>query len=247
MRTLPILFSGSMVRAILREIEQPGTGKTQTRRVITQPFMDGYYDGAVDCTFVPAPASNISPYFRFSASAVGGGAIRTEIRELRYQVGDSLWVREAHYLTDDGHRDQSVYAADTETVADHLRQMDDLERRYPTADWSRHRRLRPSLHMPRWASRLTLIVTDVRVQRLQDISRFDAMAEGIQQFGRFFAAEAQQDWDDAALDQREAFGALWESINASRGFGWDTNPWVVAITFRPHLINIDAYLERNPA
>jgi hypothetical protein len=87
---------------------------------------------------------------------------------------------------------------------------------------------RPSIHMPRWASRILLEVTDVRVQRLQDISETDAIAEGIvaQEFASpdkfaFVLSRAQ-----------ELFVDLWDSINGPRGFGWSANPWVWAITFR---------------
>jgi hypothetical protein len=231
MADLPILFSTPMVRAILREIERPGTGKTQTRRVITQPFLDGYYEGEIDCTFVPAPASNITPCFRFSAPAVGGGAIRTEVHELRYQVGDRLYVRE-HW------RAWSQYdrisprdipaAADVQYVADD-----------PLSPWDS--RFRQAMHMPRWASRLTLTVTDVRVQRLQEISPEDCRAEGHPT--EWQMSSNREVHDDAA---RDWFADLWDSINGDRpGLAWKYNPWVAAISFRPHLINIDTYLERN--
>ena len=82
--------------------------------------------------------------------------------------------------------------------------------------------------MPRWASRLTLTVTDVRVQRLQEISE---EAEGPHQ---------HPCWpDEYYVSWQEAFRHLWDSINAKRGFGWDANPWVVALTFTVHQRNID--------
>lgn len=80
--------------------------------------------------------------------------------------------------------------------------------------------------MPRWASRLTLIVTDVRVQRLQDISRGDAMGEGCP-----FQNMADGD------DPREWFRALWNSLHGPDA--WDANPWVCALTFTVHRCNID--------
>lgn len=84
-------------------------------------------------------------------------------------------------------------------------------------------RWRPPTSMPRWASRLTLEITDIRVERVQDISDADAFAEGIQRA----VDEGQRD-DGSA---RGAFRTLWDSINAKRGFGWDSNPWVWAISF----------------
>jgi protein gp37 len=86
------------------------------------------------------------------------------------------------------------------------------------ADWS------PSIFMPRWASRITLEVTGVRVERLQDISDQDAIAEGIEDIG--------------AGDLRGMYAVLWSSINDKRGFGWASNPWVWIIEFirkTPHL------------
>ena len=79
--------------------------------------------------------------------------------------------------------------------------------------------------MPRWASRLTLIVTDVRVQRLQDITVEDALAEGVQK-------------TDEYLDMpRMAFRALWDSLHGPGA--WNDNPWVCALTFDVHRRNID--------
>lgn len=89
-------------------------------------------------------------------------------------------------------------------------------------------------NQPRWASRITLNVTDVRVQRVQDISEADAISEGI-----------TDDWppefdstDDKA-PYREAFRHLWDSINEARGYGWAANPWVAAYTFTAEMRNID--------
>lgn len=111
-------------------------------------------------------------------------------------------------------------------------------------------RKRPAMFMPRWASRITLTVTEVRVQRLQDISEEDAKAEGLEsqldgdadEFGRplvfeYFRAADFLPWN---RDPVEAYADLWDHLNYSRGFAWETNPWVVAYSFKPELINIDA-------
>jgi hypothetical protein len=82
---------------------------------------------------------------------------------------------------------------------------------------------RPSIFMHRCASRITLEITDVRVERLQEISEADAIAEG-------FAADpipGTPDWT-----ARRAFRNLWETLNAPRGFGWDVNPWVWVVSFK---------------
>lgn len=99
------------------------------------------------------------------------------------------------------------------------------------------------IHMPRWASRLTLIVTDVRVQRLQDISEADAVAEGIEQArsGRFYdptmSKSAAAHLGGMFYGPRPAFEALWNSIHGPDA--WAANPWVAAISFETHKCNID--------
>ena len=87
--------------------------------------------------------------------------------------------------------------------------------------------------MPRWASRLTLVVTDVRVQRLQGISGPDAKAEGVSSL----LSGTERLGPNGSY--RSNFKDLWNSINESRGFGWDANPWVVAVTYETHHCNID--------
>ena len=92
---------------------------------------------------------------------------------------------------------------------------------------------------------MTLTVTDVRVQRLHDISEADAGAEGIerdQETGAFWGADGAGVVPGCTArftHARHAFANLWDSINAKRGHGWHTNPWVVATTFTVHHCNID--------
>jgi hypothetical protein len=89
------------------------------------------------------------------------------------------------------------------------------------------------IHMPRWASRLTLTVTDVRVQRVQEISEADAKVEGVEQ------PKVGTARNTVYLSHRSGFRDLWDIINAKRGFGWDVNPWVAALTFTVERRNID--------
>jgi len=91
--------------------------------------------------------------------------------------------------------------------------------------------------MPRWASRLSLKVTDVRVQRVQEISEGDAEAEGVSAIGADNAPEELSDFRSFVW----AFHQLWDSLNDKRSFGWDMNPWVVAITFEVHHCNVDQF------
>lgn len=239
-----ILFSAPMVRALL------DGRKTQTRRALNpQPY----------------PLEGRPGYW--NASGVVGGRICISDRALldlhhKPTDGDRLWVREAHYLTDDGDYEQAVCAVDADAVAEHLATVERLEVSHPTVDWSRHKRLRPGIHMPRWASRLTLTVTDVRVQRLQEISEADARAEGVPSttvmslrdydHGCVLAAFADSDLVfaeeeferggmDGGFDRsaRKIFSHIWDRINAARGFGWNTNPFVVAVSFTVQRHNID--------
>lgn len=153
---------------------------------------------------------------------------------LRYAVGDRLWVRET---IDMGHTGYVIctctYQADGTPV--------DLR---PAPFWAgdQTRKLIPSIHTPRWASRLTLTVTEVRVQRLQDISEADAAAEGAYRgkaSGRYadnysMMAIAGQ-W---FASSRSWYADLWDRINGAGS--WEANPWVAAYTFTVEPRNIDA-------
>jgi len=86
-------------------------------------------------------------------------------------------------------------------------------------------RWRSPIHMPRWASRILLEVTDVRVERVQEIGEADAECEGV---GWDCCGEGEND----PRTPREAFCGLWDSINAKRGYSWKSNPWIWAITFK---------------
>lgn len=113
---------------------------------------------------------------------------------------------------------------------------------HPCVHW------KPSIHMPRWAARIILEVTDVRVERVQDITEEDAKAEGLSALskdgGRLWKygipdrdkLPGNDDdgwhWTEWDADPRVAFRKLWDSINDARGFGWAPNPWVWAITFK---------------
>ena len=217
-----ILFSGPMVRALL------DGRKTQTRRIIKpQPFASGYYDGEIEINVIPAN-DQYPKVFRFNANAVGVGAILEEVFKPRINAGDRLWARETwqglsfgDYQPTKSSLCEVRYAA-TDPCAD----LDAEARGYP---W------RPSIFMPRWASRLTLIVTDVRVERLQDISDADSIAEGVEQSAKFPGRYLTPAGDYAV--PKVAYQRLWENINGKGA--WDANPWVAAYTFSVIKQNID--------
>ncbi|GHE88567.1 phage-like protein [Aliiroseovarius zhejiangensis] len=234
----PIIFSAPMIRAILEG------RKTQTRRVMTlsNTLMNGdawsTYDREQTWDWVgawvdpgPSPAGNPGPYLKLPFLAGDDATLSGCVMRVypKIQPGTRLWVREAHYLTDDGESEYAVYAADQGDVDEHLANMQATMASWPNIDWSKHLRLRPSIHMPRWASRLTLVVDDVRVQRLQDISEADAIAEGCPGFVSHDGEYGEP--------PREDFHDLWNSINGPDA--WDANPWVFALTFTPHNTNID--------
>jgi len=85
-------------------------------------------------------------------------------------------------------------------------------------------KLRPSIFMMKWMSRITLVVKRVRIERIQDITKEDVQAEGV----------THHDWNHA---QRNLFPALWDKINAKRGFPWDSNPWTWVIEFNKKVDN----------
>ena len=93
---------------------------------------------------------------------------------------------------------------------------------------------RPSIFMPRWASRITLEIVSVRAERVQDISENDAEAEGIELWQEVFFREYNKPDNNPGWtrDPRLSFQTLWDSINAKRGYGWDVNPWVWVIEFK---------------
>jgi hypothetical protein len=205
MKERPILFSGDMVRAVL------GGPKSVTRRVVKPqppedcdtPLFDGsgygfFYDGLDEdgnCFDQwPDGDSGIAcPYGR---------------------PGDRLWVRETMYV--DRGRETLCYAVDGTAVPRGCFAWEAWMHSYGLAP-----RKVPSIHMPRWASRLTLEVTDVRVERVRDISVADCRAEGVD------GGEGTTE-----LGWRYSFGSLWNSINQSRGYGWNENPWVWCLSFR---------------
>lgn len=146
----------------------------------------------------------------------------------RWKPGDTLWVRETFFVAS-----RHAYS-----LPKTINPNDADEAAYYRADFDRSGSplWRSSIHMPRWASRITLRVTDARVQRLQDISEADAKAEGIEEIDSDFA-EICKNIEDSGypndLPKGSAlvafFAHLWDSINGAGS--WDANPWVAAITF----------------
>lgn len=223
----PILFSPEMVRALVEG------SKTQTRRILNErnTLVNGNSwhqwsrdnldreKGWVDAG--PSPAGNRGPYLKLPYCGDNTDWQKTVHRVYPcIQPGDRLWVREAWRA----HKGYNAYPP---------REMSHWPVFYcadgapdPRDEMGQNGRLRASIHMPRWASRLTLIVTEVRVQKLQAITRGDAMSEGCP-FPNMQAGPNPRDW----------YADLWNQINGPGA--WEANPWVAAYTFTVHHSNID--------
>lgn len=194
----PILFSAPMVRAIL------AGAKVQTRRVVN-----------------PEPAGSVTTIYRpfahepnnWQGYADNVGFIRWYGRCRYGQPGDRLWVRETWAVP---HRYDHLGPSNIPVLG--------VRTHYAATEERGGLRWRPSIHMPRWASRITLEITAVRVERLQDISEADAKAEGAEPYLHPVHPAREQ------LRHVDGFQALWESINGPDS--WDLNPWVWVVEFK---------------
>lgn len=222
MKIKPILFSGPMVRALL------DGRKTQTRRILKpQPEIFQTSDGPCEVTI------NVCDYHRRPRLQLGRVITKQEIP---YAVGDVLWVRETWAVS-------TVYAGVKPRLVHPGAKV-----LYAATDSRCGIKDRPSIFMPRWASRLTLEVTGVKVERLHDISKQDAIAEGLIKLpatGRYVVEKGAQYAGNASFDPRAVYAWLWEEINGPNSYR--ANPWVVAVTFTVHQQNVDAYLAQRTA
>lgn len=199
MKSRPILFNAPMVRALL------DGSKTQTRRVCKP--MNAWVDQ--DCREVRNLSGVPHHYMKGAKLAI------ERLRSPYGQVGDQLWVRESFYEEFD------------RAPIDEEERLDWIESGYLLYRASDDQAYgsggflpwKPSIHMPRWSSRITLEIISVRVERLHDITRGDCMAEGCP-----FPNLAKK------TDPKGWYSALWTSINGADS--WDANPWVWVIEFK---------------
>lgn len=216
-----------MVKAILEG------RKTQTRRVVK--FKNTFFQGVTG-------QAQAHHEFKSCYPAPGGGFVfwntvvgkdfsdrGCEENEVGYrcpygEAGDRLWVRETWRAEEvgpygvDGIR---FRADDAFRKIENTREASELwgDAHRPGDPW------RPSIFMPRWASRITLEIVDTRAERLQDIIEDDARAEGI-------VWRRDNEGRVETRDTRPIFADLWDSINRSRGFGWSVDPWVWIVEFK---------------
>lgn len=230
MKERGMIFNGEMVRALL------DGRKTQTRRIMkAQPSedftpMNMALEADYKARWYTPSIVDKDGYLQPAGKEVFGVANENEGYSCPFgAVGDRIWVREtwARYNIDQDSHDMAYRATIPE-------------------DWPESGRWRPSIHMPRWASRITLEITDVRVERLNAISEQDAQSEGVHTevwdqtvVARNYAAidEFFQFWSEdmphyVEMNQlyRSSFRSLWESIYGAEN--WQANPWVWVIEFK---------------
>ncbi len=218
----PILFSGPMVRAIMQTgpWNWGSEPKTQTRRLL-------HHDGPEEVELDNKPFEMTSTPGLWIGANVKGTTVFA--RCPFGVVGDRLWVRETLSLRDPGGRNETwIYAADGAEVT-----LPRDDPRVPAMlSWAHHKEGNTcvSNHMPRFASRLLLEVTDIREQRLHDISEDDAKAEGTPSTtGQAAELGITGTWYN--LTRRGRFALLWDRINADRS-PWRANRRVWAVTFK---------------
>lgn len=221
MKEYPILFSAPMIRAILNG------SKTQTRRIMhkNQPPVDA----------VQFIGADNKPTGEFGLCLEHKRVIDKHVICPLGYIGDQLWVREA-WRVSDLFNDFAPRDLPVGVIASF--EADDGD--------GLSGKLRPSIFMPRWASRIDLRITQVGVEKLQDISDEDALAEGIVKvycgvtgadiYAHFGAIAVNSEAEKIMVDvnfiaetAKKAFEKLWVSINGQKS--WDANPWVWGVEF----------------
>lgn len=236
MNLKPILFSGPMIRAIL------DGRKTQTRRwcmdsTFPEPLNelafcdvrladDGYLEGRKG----PADTFERLVHGQGKAPECAGLLTRCSYGD----VGDHLWVRETWrtYQALDHCKPRDIFqGAGIHYDADNKSSVDG-------GPLYGRGKVRQSIFMPRWASRITLEITGVRVERLQEISANDCIGEGLDEFSLRGEASVYKDYAQKTYDPfewfsvpKDSYESLWDSINGKRS-QWSSNPWVWVLEFK---------------
>lgn len=228
MKERPILFNGAMVRALL------DGSKTQTRRAFNTRM--------IDLMYIAGHAGEVSYFVEKGFMEPNDASYVLDFCPFG-QIGDRLWVRETFQPTFSDGREHGENTPDWETG-------EGYSVKYPATDeiieWidgddKITSRCKPGMHMPRWASRIQLEITDVRVERLKSITNEDSICEGAKftDFGKDRYGEQCDGWrcdraprsaSDALGSARSAYANIWESINGAGS--WNTNPWVWCISFK---------------
>lgn len=233
MKASPLLYRPEMILALLREIAKPGTGKTQTRRLVTGMALE-WLDSAVAFSqeYVAHPENHLSRHG---------------------YAGDLIWARETLRLHDNTGAWHYGACGSPVTVSE--------ADKSAMLVWAHHKQgnVCTSIMMPRFASRITTTLTEVRIERLHDITAEDAIAEGLaclsKDGGQTFKygipdrdGEPGNDdhgwhWQHWATNPVIAYARLWNSIHGDSDNEWDANPWVWVLKGTPHLVNVSAFLK----
>lgn len=226
----PILMSGEMVRAIL------DGRKSQTRRVMKRQPDEGWFPHNWGEVHKMKGGQFIMRRGEPVISGWGpGNSMGDEAYSCPYgQPGDRLWVKEAfrHYgnqCSSDSPKKITgsvLYRADNATLQ--VGSWEDFANAPQEKWWNTGKTpWKPSIFMPRWTSRITLEITGIRVERLQDISEGDAYAEGVTDSWPKSMAYISSFGGRAVINN---YAALWKSINGDGS--WDLNPWVWVVEFK---------------
>lgn len=218
MKERPIIFSSPMIQAIL------AGRKTQTRRILKHQPPDDSYTLYRNVCSTDRKVANKTHWLKEGATPGSVADGKQPYFTRPFEVGMRLWVKEvlgrkpASFLGIEATNgvESAFYQADGEGVVE--------EHGFDLCPWWKGKSLSP-IHMPRWASRITLEVTDVRVEPLFHITEEDAKAEGVTPPRR---TSCRQSFYDGSY--RSAFRNLWHSIHGQGA--WNLNPWVFAVTFR---------------
>ena len=228
----PIIFSGEMVKAIL------DGKKTMTRRVVISGFINNYKHAHIIRQSTDKKREGKAYFYD---TPVGSMVLSSQLVNNPYgKVGDRLWVREAwqEIGPDCLLTYKATYPSDLYAKRPELENVPPLE-----GLKERGYLWKSPMFMPRWASRILLEITDIRVERLQDISEADALKEGIRNYN--FETEdspdtyvgythLQKDDGKSTLYKTPAiaFERIWDTLNAKKGYPWSSNPWVWVVEFK---------------
>lgn len=212
MKERGIIFNSEMVRAIL------DGRKTQTRRIIkTVPTTHDFHGWIMSSTCTKDEGK--------ACWAIGDSPLLKDPIRLNCplgKIGDRLWVRETwrkfNASDECGCSEYPCGCPKNNAVL------------YRASGDSGESKWKPSSQMPHWASRILLEITGVRVERLQDISEEDAVAEGVAPLHGGYWKHYQPGWTQHQLSARGSFVTLWNSINGVDA--WYKNPWVWVIEFK---------------
>lgn len=226
----PMLFSASMVRAIL------DGSKTQTRRTNGLEWTNMSMPDMWDRVEIAFYGNDLGAWFHFDDQGINRD---TFVKWPYGKVGDRLWVRETWQVLVVDHHNLHIGFAATDCTKGIDREMLTGEQDQQAARFEKKSGFVPSIHMPRWASRINLEIAAVRIERLNDISDEDAKSEGLR-YHNFYKEWGGVELHPSSIIEHPhwrwyetpeiAFENLWESINGAGS--WKQNPWVWVIEFK---------------